>query len=211
MFKKFYKKLSAKVVIFDENREKQIFFEKYLPSNIKIYGGNDNTVYIHRNLKARNIIIRFAHNCSKSTCILEDSGDSAGLDIDVTFLTGMNGTKIWLGNGSKCYIGNDCRFSYEIMIRTTDGHTIVEKDTYNIINKQKNPMIIGDNCWIGLRSIINKNVQLPHDTIVGSGSVVTKKFEEPYCIIAGSPAKVIKTNVKHYRETIYDFEQCYLS
>lgn len=174
-------------------------------------------------MKARNIIIRFADNCSYSTCILEDSGDSAGLDIDVNFLpgvnnelkigkrTGMNGTKIWLGNGSKCYIGNDCRFSYEIIIRTTDGHTIVEKDTYNIINKQQNPMIIGDSCWIGLRCVINKNVQLPHDTIVGSGSVVTKKFEEPYCIIAGVPAKVIKTGVKHYKETIYDFEQHYLS
>jgi acetyltransferase-like isoleucine patch superfamily enzyme len=112
-------------------------------------------------------------------------------------------------NGSKCNIGSNCRFSYEVIIRATDGHTIVEKDTRHILNEQKHPLIIGDHCWIGLRTIINKNVQLPHDTIVGSGSVLTKKIDDPYCIIAGSPARVIKNNVKHHKETIYEFKRCH--
>ena len=172
---------------------------------------------MHKNLVARNIIIGFSKKTKNCKCCMDDSQDAVGLDIDVRFLdgesselyigknTGMNGTKIVLGNGSKCHIGNNCRFSYDIIIRTSDGHTILDNDTNEIINQQKCDCIIGDNSWIGLRSIINKNVQLAHNTIVGSGSVVTKQFSEPYTIIAGNPAKIIKKNVRHDRRTIFEY------
>ena len=53
-------------------------------------------------------------------------------------------------------------------------------------------VIIGNNCWIGMNSMILPGVKLGNHTIVGAGSIVTKSFEEGNCIIAGNPAKKIK-------------------
>lgn len=217
--RKFLKKISPTVYIVDEKSEKLINRTYELPKRITISGGDkSNVVKIHNNLKARRINIVFSEQATNSKIFLDDSLDSVGLDIDILVLdgdsnelrigkgTGMNGTKIWLGNGSKCIIGDLCRFSYDIVIRTTDGHTIIDNNSGDIINEQKNDCIIGDKCWIGLRSIINKNVQLAHDTIVGSGSIVTKKFDEPYTVIAGNPAHIIKTGVRHDKRTIYKYK-----
>ena len=54
------------------------------------------------------------------------------------------------------------------------------------------PVCIGDNCWIGMNSMILPGVQLGDRTIVGAGSIVTKSFPEGNCVIAGNPAKLIK-------------------
>lgn len=50
---------------------------------------------------------------------------------------------------------------------------------------------IGENCWIGMNSVILPGVTLGNHTIVGAGSVVTKSFEGN-CVIAGNPAKIIR-------------------
>lgn len=211
-------KVLKNVYFFDENGEYKISSYKELPKNFSICGNleNNNIIKIHKNLKCRNIKITFFNNCSNALCILEDSRHSNGLDIDVIFQDGigsiikigketeMNGTKIWLGNGSKCLIGDNCLFSYDIIIRTTDGHTIYDNNTKEVINTQKYPCIIGNHCWIGLRTIINKNTQLSDNIIVGSGSVLTKKYPKSYCIIAGNPAKIIKENVFFDKQALYD-------
>lgn len=50
---------------------------------------------------------------------------------------------------------------------------------------------IGNDCFIGIRSIILPGVTLGDQTIVGAGSVVTKSFPEGHVVIAGNPAKVL--------------------
>lgn len=51
---------------------------------------------------------------------------------------------------------------------------------------------IGENCWIGMNSMILPGVTLGKGTVVGAGSVVTKSFPAGHCIVAGNPAKIIK-------------------
>lgn len=53
-------------------------------------------------------------------------------------------------------------------------------------------VLIGENCWIGMNSVILPGVELGEHTIVGAGSVVTKSFPQGNCIIAGNPAKIIR-------------------
>lgn len=53
-------------------------------------------------------------------------------------------------------------------------------------------VILGEQCWIGMNSIILPGVKLGDKTVVGAGSVVTKSFPEGNIIIAGNPAKEIK-------------------
>ena len=87
--------------------------------------------------------------------------------------------KIIIGKGTK--IAPNC------------GIITTNHDFYNL-NKsaEGKEIVIGEECWIGINSVILPGVHLGKHTIVGAGSVVTKSFEEGNCIIAGNPAKLIR-------------------
>lgn len=87
-------------------------------------------------------------------------------------------------------IGNDCVISSEVSLITHD-HSInkVTKEGSNLFGK----IVIGNNCFIGQRSILLYGVELADNIIVASGSVVTKSFLENNIIIGGNPAKVISS------------------
>ena len=57
---------------------------------------------------------------------------------------------------------------------------------------------IGNNCFVGMRSIILPGTEIGDNTIIGAGSVVKGKIPANV-IIAGNPAKVIK-NIDDYVE-----------
>lgn len=213
-------RLPQRVFIFDDTCEREIFYNYQLPDNVHLGGGGKNNIIrIHKNLRARNVCLTFDKDTSDNICVLGDSGDCPGLDMIVVFQAGrankltvgrrtvINGAKIWLGNGSALHIGNDCMLSYEIMIRTTDGHAIMDNATGAIINHQRNACIIGNHCWLGLRTIVNKNAQIPDNTIVASGTVLTGKFVNQHTIIAGNPGRVIRTDVSFSDKSIYELTQ----
>jgi acetyltransferase-like isoleucine patch superfamily enzyme len=50
---------------------------------------------------------------------------------------------------------------------------------------------IGDNCFIGIHSIISKDVKIGNNCIIGAGSVVTKDIPDGE-IWAGNPARFIR-------------------
>ncbi|MBR4263926.1 MAG: acyltransferase [Paludibacteraceae bacterium] len=53
---------------------------------------------------------------------------------------------------------------------------------------------IGNDCLIGINSIIMPGVHIGNQVIIGGGAVVTKDVPDN-SIVAGNPAKVIKTGV----------------
>ncbi|MDD3040470.1 DapH/DapD/GlmU-related protein [Bacteroides sp.] len=69
------------------------------------------------------------------------------------------------------------------------------KDLDTPINQQgaksEEPIVIGNDCWIGTRVIILPGVEIGDYSIVAAGAVVTKSFP-PYSIIGGVPAKLLK-------------------
>lgn len=66
-------------------------------------------------------------------------------------------------------------------------------DIYDLNKRGKiADVVIGEQCWIGMNSVLLPGVKLGNHTVVGAGAVVTKSFEEGFCIVAGNPAKVIK-------------------
>jgi acetyltransferase-like isoleucine patch superfamily enzyme len=71
---------------------------------------------------------------------------------------------------------------------------ITTNHDFNLLDKSGigKDIIIGNNCWIGMNSVILPGVKLANHIIVGAGSVVTKSFDEEDIIIAGNPAKKIK-------------------
>lgn len=69
--------------------------------------------------------------------------------------------------------------------------------------EEDEPIVIGDNVWLGFGSIILPGVKLGSHVVVAAGSVVSKSFEEDDILIGGIPAKVIKKLNKYGSRDIY--------
>ena len=54
------------------------------------------------------------------------------------------------------------------------------------------PTTIGDDCWIGVRSILTPGHTIGQGSIIAAGSVVTHDVQ-PYTIVGGNPAKPIRS------------------
>lgn len=75
-------------------------------------------------------------------------------------------------------IGNDCVITSGVSFLTGDAGMWIfrkcNKKEYDKIGSIYGPIIIHDNCFIGLNSIILPNIVIGPNSIVGAGSVVTK-------------------------------------
>lgn len=60
-------------------------------------------------------------------------------------------------------------------------------------------VIVGDNCFIGARSIIMPGVRIGNNCIVGAGSVVTKSVAAG-SVVAGNPARTISTTKEYFEK-----------
>lgn len=93
--------------------------------------------------------------------------------------------------------GNDCLLSWDVLIMDTDFHKIYSLGTVDQINLDKK-ITVGDDCWIGCRSLILKGAILPRNTIVAGNSYVGNRRNPdfyPDCIVGGMPAQLLKKNV----------------
>ncbi len=87
-------------------------------------------------------------------------------------------------------IGSNCTISTEVCFLTHDasiGVFLNRKISSDLCGK----IVVGDNCFIGNKSIILYGVTIPNNTIIAAGSVVTKSIDETGCIVGGNPAKII--------------------
>lgn len=93
-------------------------------------------------------------------------------------------------------IGNHVRIGAGTMIFDTNFHNTdwrirreQEEDLRTALNA---PIYIGDDCFIGARTIICKGVKIGSCSIIAAGSVVVKDIPSN-CIAGGNPCKVIKS------------------
>ena len=112
------------------------------------------------------------------------------LSLGNNFIT--TGNNIIICN-KKIKIGSDTMFAWETIIMDNDQHNIYDKKK-NIIN-QDAEINIGDNVWIGAKSMVLKGCNIADGTIIGANSTITNSYEIPNSIIAGNPTKVLKKNV----------------
>lgn len=54
---------------------------------------------------------------------------------------------------------------------------------------------VGENCFIGGRSLILPGVEIGDNCVVGAGSVVTKSVP-PRSVVAGNPARVLQSDIE---------------
>ena len=112
-------------------------------------------------------------------------------------------------NGKNIHVGHEFLANYNVTILdiapvtmgdyvmigpntliTTVGHPLSPRKRRQHIG-QANPVIIGDDVWIGGGCTILPGVTIGSNVIVAAGAVVTKNVPDN-CIVGGVPAKVIK-------------------
>ena len=114
-----------------------------------------------------------------------------------------NGSRLKVGDrsqlGQNARLGGDITLGEDVVmgpdvVMMATSHEF--KDLNTPINqqgaKQEEPIVIGNDCWIGTRCIILPGVHLGNKCIVAAGAVVTHSFPDN-SIIGGVPAKLIKT------------------
>lgn len=135
-----------------------------------------------------------------------------GNEVTIFGKTTLNGTKVvnmptleigdysYIGYQVTIYVGDLVKIGKHVLISNNvfiageDGHPV------NLLMRQKDmsppkesvkPIIIGDNVWLGEKSIILKGVTIGKGAIVGAGAVVTRDVL-PMTIVAGNPVKIVK-------------------
>jgi acetyltransferase-like isoleucine patch superfamily enzyme len=117
---------------------------------------------------------------------------SAGALIEIGDDTGLSGVTICATN--RISIGDRCLIGSDVMIVDTDFHPLeiqgrryAERPSRN----QNHEIWIGNDVFVGARTLILKGVNIGHGSVIGAGSVVTQNVP-PGTIFAGNPAKFIK-------------------
>jgi len=105
---------------------------------------------------------------------------------------GMYGTEPYLVT-----IGSNCLLSGQIQFLTHDGSLHLFRKEYPKAFIYK-PVKIGDNVFIGFRTIIMPGVTIGNNVVIGAGSVVNKDIPDN-SVAAGVPAKIVKS-LEQYKE-----------
>lgn len=152
--------------------------------NCSIYiEGTNNRIEIekHTHVNNKNIIIK------GKDCLIH-------IGSNTTF---FGGRIVNEGVSNTIDVGNDCLFSDQIEIWSSDTHPIYDSEE-KLINPDK-AIHIGSRVWIGCRVNILKGVNIADGAIVGMGSIVTKDIPER-TISVGFPNKVIKEHIQWKRD-----------
>ena len=95
-------------------------------------------------------------------------------------------------------IGSHCKITSGVTILAHDYGRSVARIKYKENIGGCAPVVIGDNCFIGLNAMILMGTTIGDNCIIGANAVVKGNFPSN-SVIAGNPAKVICT-LEHYVE-----------
>lgn len=109
--------------------------------------------------------------------------------------------KSWGSENEKLEIGNFVSIAEGVIFILGGNHNIKTLSTFPIKTKifkrvndevfSKGKIVVEDDVWIGMNTLILSGIKIGKGAIVGAGSVVTKDIP-PYSIVGGNPARVLK-------------------
>lgn len=138
-------------------------------------------------MSSGNHINPLARNLQGHICV------NKGAKLIIGNCVGMSSPVIWVHKSIK--IGNHVKFGANVIVMDSDAHSLNYLHRREIFvdmqHKKDAEVVIEDDVFIGMNTIIMKGVIIGARSVIGAGSVVTKSIPAD-CIAAGNPAKVIK-------------------
>jgi acetyltransferase-like isoleucine patch superfamily enzyme len=153
----------------------------------------------------RKIIIRILHPNRYSSNAYIKYLVSKGCTIgEGTFFFSPLDTQVDVSRPYLLEIGKYCKITSGVHILTHDYSRSVLRLKYKEIIDSAKYTKIGDNVFIGIRSIILPGVTIGNNIIIGAGSVVVRDIPDDV-VVGGNPAKIIMTieDYKKNREKKY--------
>ncbi len=100
---------------------------------------------------------------------------------------GMFGTEPWI-----ITLGNNVHITRDVMFVTHDGGTLLYRHLIPDLEITA-PIVVGNDVYIGVRTIILPGVTIGNNCIIAARSIVTKDVPDN-SVVGGVPAKFIKTS-----------------
>ena len=98
----------------------------------------------------------------------------------------MFGTEPWC-----ITLGDNVHITRDVLFITHDGGTLLYRQYVKDLEITK-PITVGDNVYIGVRSMIMPGVHIGNNVVVAAGSIITKDVPSNV-VVGGVPARVIKS------------------
>jgi len=121
---------------------------------------------------------------------IEIVGNNCSIDIGQNCILG-EGSYLSAKEGKHILVGDECMFSRNAKIMTSDGHPIFQN---NVLVNQAKDIRIENNVWLADNVTILKGVHIGKNSVVGINSTVTKNIVSS-TIVAGNPAKEVKNMI----------------
>ena len=130
----------------------------------------------------------------------------SGVNIDIQKCTRFShfcelGNNSGIGEGSRLYgkvlIGDDVMMGPQCWIYTQNHEfRYLDKPMRQQGPQREEPVVIGNDVWIGSRVTILPGVHVGNGVIIGAGAVVSKDVPD-YAIVGGNPARILKYRNKN--------------
>lgn len=162
------------------------------------FKGHNNTLTLNSNrirycdisLRGNNNQLVFAEGTNLKGVTIEIEGNNCLVRIGKHCVIGEQTYLSCRGQETQLTIGDDCMFSRNVKVMTSDGHNIYQHGERINANAS---IHIGHHVWLADNCVILKGNNVHDNAIVGINAVVTKAVDAN-TIVAGNPAKVIKSN-----------------
>lgn len=105
----------------------------------------------------------------------------------------MFGTEPWC-----IKLGDNVHITRDVLFVTHDGGTLLFRDLVPDLEITK-PIVVGNNVYIGVRTLIMPGVTIGNNVIVAAGSIVTKDIPDD-SVYGGVPAKFIKSTSEYFEK-----------
>ncbi|WP_033127552.1 DapH/DapD/GlmU-related protein [Clostridium butyricum] len=102
-------------------------------------------------------------------------------------------------------IGNNVEITRGVVILAHGYDWAVLKQLTGKVYGSAGKVVIGNNVFIGMNSIILKNITIGNNVIIGAGSVVTEDIPDN-SVVAGAPAKVINDILSYEKKRAFEQE-----
>ncbi|MCG9723771.1 acyltransferase [Vibrio brasiliensis] len=174
----------------------------------KIRIGSGNTVEIGEKTRIRYCDIHVTGSGNK--LVFKDGANLKGVCIeldgnDCTLIIGKDcviGENCFIScreRGTLLTIGDNCMFSRNVKVMTSDGHDILKQGQR--INPAKS-IHIGNNVWLADNATVLKGASIGNNSVVGINSTLTKSIDHNV-VAVGNPARVIQEDINWANELTY--------
>jgi len=153
--------------------------------NFERFPGTKITIGDHCKFRSRNNSNLIGIN---RPCIISTHMSDFNSKIEIGNNCGFSGTVI--GAFKYIKIGNNVRCGANTLITDSDWHPDDPR-----AGKAKD-VIIEDNVWLGVNTVVLKGVTIGDNTVIGANSVVTKSIPANV-IAAGNPCKIIRHTINN--------------